>query len=72
MNTTAPTVQEVLDLIEQLPSEDQNLVTEIVQKRLAAQHRAILLAEVREARAAYRVGDVSRGTLDDLLSELEE
>jgi len=72
MNTTAPTVQEVLDLIEQLPSEDQNLVTEIVQKRLAAQYRAILLAEVREARAAYRVGDVSRGTLDDLLSELEE
>ena len=72
MNTTAPTVQEVLDLIEQLPSEDQNLITEIVQKRLAAEHRAVLLAEVREARAAYRIGDVSRRTLDDLLSELEE
>jgi len=72
MSATAPTVQEVLDLIEKLPSEDQDLVIEITQKRLAAQRRAMLLAEIREARAAYQAGAIRRGTLEDLLSELEE
>ncbi len=72
MSTTAPSVQEVLELIEKLPEEDKDLVIEIARHRLAAERRQTLLAEVAEARADYKAGDVQRGSVEELLAELDE
>ena len=50
--------QELIETIEALPLDDQELLIEIIHKRLIEQRRAELAAEVAEARDAYRRGDV--------------
>ncbi len=72
MTTTMSSIQEVLEIIEKLPPDDQNLVIEIVRNRLAAKQRELLLSEIAEARAEYKVGNVHRGAVEALLSELDE
>ena len=72
MTTTTSSIQEVLEIIEKLPPDDQNLVIEIVRNRLAAKQRELLLSEIAEARAEYKVGNVHRGAVEALLSELDE
>ena len=72
MTTPASSIQEVLELIEKLPADDQNLVIEIVRNRLAAKQREVLLSEIAEARAEYKAGNVHRGAVEALLSELDE
>ncbi len=62
--------QEVLDVVETLPPDDQVLLIEIVRQRLIQDRRAELIAEVAEARQAYQQGNVRRGTVDDLMREL--
>jgi len=72
MSISSPTIQEVIETIEKLPSEDQNLVVEIIQNRLIEQQRMALLHEIAEARADYRTGNVHRGSVEDLMAELSE
>jgi hypothetical protein len=43
---------------------------QIIRQRLAQQRRSDLIAEVAEARQAYQAGNVRRGTVEDLLKEL--
>jgi hypothetical protein len=45
---------------------------EIIHKRLIQQRRAELVAEVAEAREAYQKGEVRRGTVAELMEDLEE
>jgi len=66
MDHTLSPVQQALDVIEQLPNEDQLLIVEVMRQRLIEQRRAeiaanakITLEAVRERRARY-------GNLDDL------
>lgn len=74
MTTTtlsAPTLDDALDVIELLPLEDQNMLIEIVQRRLREWRRSVLISEVNAARQAYQRGDFRRGSVDDLLAELD-
>jgi len=64
--------QELIETIEALPLDDQALLIEIIRKRLIQQRRAELAAEVAEARNAYQRGEVRRGTVADLIKDLEE
>lgn len=64
--------QEVIETVEALPPDDQELLIEILRQRLIQHRRAELAAEVQEARQAYRKGEVRRGTVADLMEELEE
>lgn len=63
--------QRVIEDVETLPVDDQMLLIEIIRQRLTQHRRSELVAEVAEARQAYRVGDVRRGTVEDLLRELD-
>ena len=63
--------QEVLEKIETLPLNEQTMLIEIVHQRVVQQRRAELVEEVAEAREAYQAGEVHRGTVADLLSELD-
>jgi hypothetical protein len=47
------------------------LLIEIIRQRLIRRRRSELVAEVVEARQAYQIGDVRRGTVEDLLTELD-
>jgi hypothetical protein len=64
--------QQVIETVEALPPDDQLLLIEIIRQRLIQYRRAELVAEVAEAREAYRQGQVRRGTVADLMKELDE
>jgi hypothetical protein len=64
--------QEVIEMVEALPPDDQELLVEIIRRRLIQQRRGEIAAEVQEARRAYQQGEVRRGTVARLLRELQE
>ncbi len=69
--TTSSLFQELIETIESLSLDDQELLIEIVRKRLIQQRRAELAADIAEARSAYQKGEVRRGTVADLISAIE-
>jgi hypothetical protein len=64
--------QEVIETVEALPPDDQMLLIEIIRQRLIEYRRAELIERVAEARQAYQQGNVRRGTVADLMKELDE
>ena len=64
--------QEVIETVEALPPDDQMLLIEIIRQRLIEYHRAELIERVAEARQAYQQGNVRRGTVADLMKELDK
>ena len=73
MDTQARTsdLQRVIEDVERLPIDDQMLLVDIIRRRLIEYRRSQLVAEVAEAREAYRAGEVRRGSVDDLLRDME-
>jgi len=67
---TSYSFQELIEAIEALPVDDQELLIEIIHKRLIQQRRARLLDEISEALSAYERGEVRRGTVEDLMRTL--
>lgn len=65
------TFQEALDVVESLPEEQQENLIDIIRRRLIEHRREELAEHIKEARAEYRRGEVRRGTVDDLMEELE-
>jgi hypothetical protein len=66
------TFQMALETVEELTPGDQEMLVEIVRRRLVERRRAELAEDIAAAREAYRRGDVRRGTVDDLMAELAE
>ncbi len=66
------TFQEALDKIESLPEYQQEDLIEIVRRRLTEHRRQLLAENIREAKEEYDRGEVKKGTVDDLMSELSE
>ncbi len=64
--------QDVLEAVETWPLKDQSLLIEIMQRRLAQKRRAELALEIKEARQDYQIGNVKRGSVADLMAELED
>lgn len=69
-NLKGTPLQHALDAVDALPLEAQESVLDVLQRRVAANRRAVIVREVRQARAAYRAGKVKRGTAADLMAEL--
>jgi len=65
------TFQEVLDSVESLPDSLQEELIHIVRLRRIERSRELLAKNIQEARAEYARGDVRRGTVDELLKEIE-
>ncbi len=63
--------QDLIDAALALPLDDQSLLVEIVNKRIIEKRRAELVAEVKATRDALKRGDVKRGTVEDLMRDLE-
>jgi len=73
MSTRAPTsrFQETIEVVENLPPDDQALLIEIIRRRLIQQRRTELAADIAEARNAYDRGEVRRSGLANLMQELQ-
>ena len=52
--------------------DDQEILVEIINKRIIEQRRDELVADMEESLDAYRKGEVRIGTVDDLLRDLDE
>ncbi|TAG93213.1 MAG: hypothetical protein EAZ09_23025 [Oscillatoriales cyanobacterium] len=66
------TFQIAIDTVEALSPEEQNMLIDIIQNRLKQQHRDELLKAVTESEKDYETGNVRRGTVADLMAELDE
>lgn len=64
------TFDEVLDMIDSLSVEQRESLIEIVKSRLIEERRDRLGKSIKKARREYKHGKASRGTVDDLMSEL--
>jgi hypothetical protein len=64
--------QDLIDAVESLPLDDQSMLVELINKRIIEKRRAELVREVEEARDAFRKGEVKRGTVEDLMKDLED
>jgi hypothetical protein len=64
------TFQEALDIIESLPEYQQEDLIHIIQRRRLERRRELLAESIKAARAEYARGEVTRGTVDDLMQEI--
>jgi uncharacterized protein (DUF433 family) len=68
----SPRLQQAIEIAESLSPDEQRQLIGIVRQRLIQYQRAELVREVAEARQAYQQGQVSRGTVADLMRELDQ
>lgn len=66
------TFQEALDIVESLPEYQQEDLINLIQRRRLERRRELLAESIKEARAEYARGEVTRGTVADLMKELTE
>ncbi|MGI2903418.1 hypothetical protein [Tolypothrix sp. VBCCA 56010] len=64
--------QKAIDAVEALDPEAQVLLVDIISKRLKQQRRDELLKEIAQAENDYAQGNIRRGSMADLMAELDE
>ena len=62
--------QELIESVEALPLDDQQILMDIINRRIIEQRRDELVADMEESLEAYRKGEVRVGTVDDILKDL--
>ncbi|MBE9054232.1 hypothetical protein IQ243_28335 [Nostocales cyanobacterium LEGE 11386] len=65
------TFQKVIEVVEALELEEQAMLVDIIQNRLKQQQRDALLKEVTQAESDYTQGNVRRGSVADLMADLD-
>ncbi len=63
-------LQQALDYVESLSSEEQDLLIEIIQKRRIEQRRKEIAANAKQTLKAVELGTAKRGTITDLMEDL--
>jgi len=61
------TFQEALAILESLPEYQQEDLISIIQRRRLERRRELLAESIKEARAEHARGEVTRGTVDELI-----
>jgi len=71
MEVTQSHLDQILDEIASLSLEAQEILLNIVRQRHTERKREQILRDSRETMRAYRKGMVKKGTVDDLMKDLE-
>ncbi len=71
MTEKISTFQQALEVVEALQPEEQEIFVDIISRRLSQQRRNEIIREVAQAKSDYEQGNVKRGSVDDLMSELD-
>jgi hypothetical protein len=66
------TFKDTLELVENLSDDERWSLIEIVRRRLVEGRRSEIAKNVTESREDLAQGNVKKGTVDDLLHELQE
>ncbi|WP_242060501.1 hypothetical protein [Aerosakkonema funiforme] len=72
MTEKTSTLQKAIEVVEALSPDEQAILIDIIDKRLKQQLREQLLQEVAESERDYALGNVRRGSVSDLLAELDD
>jgi len=64
-------LDEILDKVDEIPLEDQNILAELIRNRYKEKRREEILANARQTLSEYNEGLTSKGSVSDLLRELE-
>ena len=64
-------LDEILDKVDEIPLEDQGILAELIRNRYKEKRREEILANARQTMEEYNKGLTSKGTVSDLLRELE-
>ena len=70
--TQAPRFEAVLESVEALSVEEQEILINLVSRRLVERRRSEIAANIAKAQEEYQAGKVRRGTVDELMVELTE
>ena len=71
MEATQSQIDQILDEIASLSLDEQDMLINIIKKRQIERKREQILRDSRETMRAYKKGLAKRGTVDDLLKDLE-
>ncbi|WP_017292416.1 hypothetical protein [Geminocystis herdmanii] len=63
--------QEAIDTVENLTCEEQKMLIQIIQNRLHEEKRAELIEEIKQAEKEYKEGKFKKGSVKDLMAELD-
>lgn len=63
--------QQAIESVESLSIEDQEILLDIIQKRLQQKRRTQLSQEIREIRQEFAEGKVQFGSVDQFLEQLD-
>ncbi len=69
---SAITFDTLLEEIDALPVERQEMLVDIINKRLAEKRRHEIACNAREARTLFDKGELPSGSVDDLMKDLED
>lgn len=68
----ASTLETVLESIDALSLEEQEMVVDLVRRRIAERRRAEVAANIAQAKTDYNRGQVFRGTPTQVIEELQK
>ena len=68
--TTTSKFNEILDQIDNLPYADQEMLIDIVKKKLIENRRDEIADNIKKAHQEYKSGNVVRGSVEDIINEL--
>ncbi len=71
METTQSHLDQILDEIASLSLDEQEMLVDILKKRNIEQKRLRIAREVKEAQREHKKGLTKRGTIEDLIKDLE-
>jgi hypothetical protein len=66
MNTFA----DVIDIIDEMPLEDQITLNDILNKRVSEAQREVLINTVFSSRKEYKNGKAKKASVDDIINEI--
>jgi hypothetical protein len=66
------TFQDALEIIESLPEEQRESLLELVKHRLIEEKRDRLAQSIKEAREEYKRGEFKKGSIENLMRDLEK
>ncbi len=71
MSSLSTPFQNALEAVEALPIDDQAMLLDVLQRRLAYDRRKQICRDIAEAEQDYKQGNVKRGSVQDLMAELD-
>ena len=71
MEANQPHLDQILDEIASLSLDEQEMLLDLLKKRNIEQKRLRIAREVREAQREHKKGLTKRGTVEDLIKDLE-